>query len=98
MSAATLKIDHSPQRSPREAASCKSQKICCNKSPYLRCTKFPARGHCTTTPCTYARYTSAHTQISRGLVTGGTMSTVGPASGGGVAEIIGGLSCDLAAR
>lgn len=52
----------------------------------------------TTTPRTYARHTSAHTQISRGLATGGTMSTVGPASGGGVAEIIGGLSCDLAAR
>ena len=39
-------------------------------------------------------YTSrhTHTQISRGLATAGTISTVGPASGGGVAEIIGGRS------
>lgn len=41
---------------------------------------------------TYARYASARAQISSGLAKGGTISTVGPASGGGVAVIIGGLS------
>ena len=87
-----------PGQPPRATCVCGFGERFAAQKSFLSTKVVHARPHGTTTPRTYARHTSAHTQISRGLATGGTMSTVGPASGGGVAEIIGGLSCDLAAR